>query len=75
MTVVRIALEIDDDASPLQGRLTARPGFERAFTGWIGLLSALQDAIVPADAARPRNPEAMPDRSGLLDPAPSPKAR
>jgi hypothetical protein len=61
MTVVRIALEIDSDASPLQGTFTAHPGLERTFIGSIGLLSALQDAVLPADAARARSPEEITD--------------
>jgi hypothetical protein len=56
-----LTLEIEGDQQPLRGRLQAEPNTERSFTGWIGLLSALQEAIIPVETAQARTPEELPD--------------
>ena len=51
----RITLEIDPGGPPIHGRLSVPPAPDRPFTGWIGLLAALHQAIGPEQA--PQDPQ------------------
>jgi hypothetical protein len=44
-----LALEVRFDAQPIQGRLYEHDGVDRRFSGWLGLMAAI-------DAARAANP-------------------
>ena len=41
----QVTLEIDPGGPPVRGRLRVPPDLVRSFSGWIGLLAALEDAI------------------------------
>ena len=54
----RLELEVQFEAQPIKGRLYEREGggrFDRAFSGWLGLMSAI-------DAARGMDPAGRPDQ-------------
>ena len=51
----RLGLEIQFEAQPIQGRIYDREndhGADRAFSGWLGLISAIEAARVAEPAAR-----------------------
>jgi hypothetical protein len=49
----RLGLEIQFEAQPIQGRVYDREnGADRAFSGWLGLISAIEAARVAEPAAR-----------------------
>jgi hypothetical protein len=43
-TRTRLTLDIELDSDPIQGSLSARERASQAFSGWIELVSLLQDA-------------------------------
>jgi hypothetical protein len=55
----RLGLEVQFDSQPIQGRLFDHEDdrLERTFTGWLGLMSALE-------AARSADPPARREREG-----------
>ncbi len=55
---IRILLEVDVADESLTGRASAGDGAVRTFTGWLGLVSAL-DALLPASHPRIREPDAL----------------
>ena len=42
LTPIVLPLEIDRESAPIAGRLRAEPDLVVAFTGWLGLVSALE---------------------------------
>lgn len=56
--VIRILCEVEAVGDSLTGRITRRGGEIREFTGWLGLLGALQAMVADAAPAPPdRNEE------------------
>ena len=45
---LRVYVDFDTREDPIAGRLSSQAG-ERPFTGWLGLISALESAIGPGD--------------------------
>jgi hypothetical protein len=41
---LRVSVEFDTGGHPIAGRLTTREG-QRPFTGWLGLIAGLENAI------------------------------
>jgi hypothetical protein len=41
---LRFQLELDRERDPIEGRLTTQQGQTITFTGWLELMSALEDA-------------------------------
>lgn len=52
-----LRIEMDRDADPVSGRLSAGDGPERSFAGWTELFAALQDAVSSEQATPPTAPE------------------
>lgn len=57
MSVLQVSVEFDEARDPIAGTLTVG-GAQRPFTGWLGLIAALEEAIagragdpLPASAA------------------------
>jgi hypothetical protein len=48
-----VRLEIDAGEPPLHGRLHAPPDRVRSFSGWLGMIAALQAAIGVEDRSEP----------------------
>jgi hypothetical protein len=51
----RLELEVQFEAQPIRGRLYEREGdgrVDRAFSGWLGLISAIEDARGAGPTAR-----------------------
>lgn len=46
----KLALEVRFDAHPIEGRVYEHDGLDRRFSGWLGLMAAI-------DAARATDPE------------------
>jgi hypothetical protein len=42
--LLRLLLELDRGGEPISGRLCGERGCVRAFSGWLGLFAALEDA-------------------------------
>jgi hypothetical protein len=53
---VQVTLDIEPDSEPICGSLSDRDGASQAFSGWIELVSLLQDAATTraSQADRPR---------------------
>jgi hypothetical protein len=43
--MTRLTLELDSQAEPISGRIQLEGGPVRDFSGWMGLLSALEELI------------------------------
>jgi hypothetical protein len=48
-----VRIELDRDADPVSGRVSAGDGPVRSFAGWTELFAALQDAVNSERATRP----------------------
>ena len=53
---IRILLEVEVDEESLTGRASVGDGAIRTFSGWLGLMSAL-DALLPTSRPRPQELE------------------
>ena len=47
----KLALEVRFDAQPIEGRVYENDGLDRSFSGWLGLMAAIE----AARAADPRD--------------------
>lgn len=54
-TQTQVTLDIELDSEPIQGSLSDRDGASQAFSGWIQLVSLLQDAAT-TQASQPDQP-------------------
>jgi hypothetical protein len=52
-THVTLRLELEADAEPIAGRLSAESGLAVAFIGWVGLAAAIEQAIGLGRSADP----------------------
>lgn len=64
---LRVWVEFDTGRDPIGGRLSCRDS-ERAFTGWLGLIAALESAIAER---KDRGDDAGEGPPGAGDPRPS----
>jgi hypothetical protein len=53
----RLAVEVRFDAEPIEGRVSEDGGLNRPFSGWLGLMAAIE-------AARPSERRPPDDRNG-----------
>lgn len=49
----RLSVELDPGDDPIRGRLSTAAGRVSPFTGWIGLLRVLEEAIAPPAGPEP----------------------
>jgi hypothetical protein len=54
----QVTLDIELDSEPIQGSLSDRDGASQDFSGWIQLVSLLQDAAT-TQASQPDQPRAL----------------
>jgi hypothetical protein len=47
-----LRIDVDRDADPVSGRVSAGDGPGRSFAGWTELFAALQDAVIADQATR-----------------------
>lgn len=53
----RLSLEVRLDRQPIEGRLYRREGqLVRAFSGWLGLMAAIEAARTPRDESESERP-------------------
>ncbi|MDT4934118.1 MAG: hypothetical protein QOK11_2010 [Pseudonocardiales bacterium] len=50
-------IDVDRDADPVSGRVSAGDGPVRTFAGWTELFAALHDAVNAEQATRPTAPD------------------
>jgi len=62
---LRVCVEFDPGDDPIAGKLSSEGG-ERTFTGWLGLITALQSALLTrqTDPSRDGDPDEAPRGSG-----------
>lgn len=42
---LKVTIDVTEGPEPINGRVTAADGDPRQFTGWLGLMSVLQDVL------------------------------